>query len=125
MIVKREYPSYGHLLECGDTTIPEQFFKRGVIAASHNHHFLGDIGRWFMTRVAGLYVVDSTHVEIRPDFINSLSRAQASYELPAGRIEVCWEKKDSGYEVLVCCPENIACKAILPDGYNVVYRIQR
>lgn len=123
MIIKREYPSYGHMLECGDTAIPEHFPKLGEIGSSHNHHFLGDIGRWFMTRVAGLYVVDSTHVEIRPDFINSLSQAQASYELPAGRVEVRWEKTDGAYEVKVRCPEGVACEAKLPAGCNVMYRV--
>ncbi len=107
MITKKEYPSYGYLLACGDTALPERIVPPGENNDSHNHHFLGDIARWFMTRVAGLYVVDDTHVKIRPDFISSLTWARAYYELPAGRVEVSWEKKGDTYEMKVSCPEGV------------------
>lgn len=109
MITKKEYPSYGYLLACGDTAIPEKILPPGENEDSHNHHFLGDIARWFMTRVVGLYVVDDTHVRIRPDFISSLTWARACYELPAGRVEVSWEKKEEVYEVKVSCPKGVEC----------------
>ncbi len=115
MITKKEYPSYGYFLECGETTLPESFVRKGVLeGASHNHHFQGDIGRWFMTRVAGLYVVDATHVEIRPDFISGLTYAKAHYDLPAGRVEVYWEKVGESYQVKVSCAEGIEYKTFFP-----------
>lgn len=114
MITKKEYPSYGHMIVCGDTAMTETFLRQGEIGSSHNHHFLGDIARWFMTRVAGLYIADDTHVEIRPDYISSLTFADAYYELPAGKVSVHWEKKGDIYELKVSCPEAVDCKLVLP-----------
>ena len=64
MITKKEYPSYGHLIENGETALVEQFMPDGVSCGSHNHHFLGDIGRWFICRLAGLRVIDAQTVEM-------------------------------------------------------------
>ncbi len=118
MITKKEYPSYGYLLDCEDTAMPERIVPPGENDDSHNHHFMGDIARWFMTRVAGLYVADDTHVKIRPDFISSLTFARAYYELPAGRVEVSWEKKGDFYEVKVSCPKGVEC-VLEKTGKNV------
>lgn len=118
MITKKEYPSYGHMLVCGDTSIPEKFLRQGEIGTSHNHHFLGDIGRWFMARVAGICVVDASHVEIRPDYISTLTEAKAYYELPAGKVSVSWEKKEDIYELQVVCPAGVDCKLVLPKGHQ-------
>lgn len=121
MIIRKEYPSYGHLLECGETALPESFLRKGEIRGwSHNHHFLGDIGRWFMTRVAGLTVVDATHVEIRPDFISGLTYAKAHYDLPAGRVEVSWEKKETEYVVKISCPKEVDHKLTLHAEWSKV-----
>lgn len=116
MITKREFPSYGFLLECGETALTEQFMLPEEMESSHNHHFLGDIGRWFMTRVAGIHVIDAAHVEIKPDFIGALTYAQAYYELPAGKVEVRWERKADFCEVRISHPEGIVCTAVLPEG---------
>lgn len=123
MITKKEYPSYGHFLVCGDTAIPERFLPAGERGDSHNHHFLGDIARWFMARVAGIYVVDAEHVEIRPDFISTLTHANAGYELPKGKVTVHWERKNDGYEIEVSCAKGIECKFVLPEGHktNVIF----
>ena len=118
MITKREYPSYGYLLDCGETAMPERFLRKEEMEGSHNHHFLGDISRWFMTRVAGINVIDASHVEIKPDFISALTYAQAYYELPAGKVEVRWEKKEAVYEVQISHAAGIACTAVLPEGYK-------
>ncbi|MBE7015499.1 MAG: hypothetical protein E7417_01585, partial [Ruminococcaceae bacterium] len=48
MITKKEFPSYAHWIDMGETTMLEQFMPDGENCGSHNHHFLGDIGRWFI-----------------------------------------------------------------------------
>ena len=125
MITRRDYPSYGHLLDIGETAMPERFMPDGETDFSHNHHFLGDIARWFLARVAGLYVTDAGHVEIRPDFISGLSYAAAWYELPGGRVETLWKRKENGYEVTVFCPEAVECRLALPAGYEIKVRIEK
>ena len=125
MITRRDYPSYGHLLDIGETAIPERFMPDGETDFSHNHHFLGDIARWFLERVAGICVTDEGHVEIRPDFIPGLSYAAAWYELPGGRVRTRWEKKEDGYEVTVSCPETVECRLALPAGYQTRVRFEK
>lgn len=126
MITKKEYPSYAHVIECGDTTFTEAFHVKGKKprGSSRNHHFQVDISRWFMTRVAGLDVADSTHVEIKPDYLKELTNASAHYDLPAGRVSVAWEKKDDAYALQVSCPKAVACKFVLPEGVetHIVYQ---
>lgn len=124
MITKKEYPSYGHMIVCGETTITETFLQQGVRRrASHNHHFMVDISRWFMARVAGLYIADSKHIEICPDYISSLDYAEAYYELPDGNVSVRWEKGDGEYKLIVECPEDVAYKLVLPKNRKTVVTI--
>lgn len=112
----------GHLIEYGKNTLPESFLHEGEIGVwSHNHHFLGDIFRWFITRVAGLYIVDSRHIEIRPDIISKLTNAKAHYELPDGKVEVMWEKKENEYILKISCPEAVEYKL---DLQNVLKKCQ-
>ena len=104
MITKSGYPSYGHLIELGETTLPEQFMPDGVNCGSHNHHFMGDIANWFVSKIAGLKIVDSETVEICPNFISQLEFASASYELPKGIVSVKWERKGKEIELTIDCP---------------------
>ncbi len=117
MITKKEYPSYGYLIEIGETTLPEWFRSDNPRRGSHNHHFFGDIGRWFITEVAGLDVVDSKTIQIKPNFIEKLRFAEAYCELPSGRVFVKWEKTDDGIRLSVDCPKDIRYEVVLPPGY--------
>lgn len=97
MITRKEFPSYTQLIDMGHTAMIEQFrFEEdGVtIRSSHNHHFLGDINRWFTYSIAGLRPVSADKVVICPDFISSIDSASASYKLPAGEACVSWERKN-------------------------------
>ena len=97
MITRKEFPSYTQLIDMGHTAMIEQFryASDGVtITSSHNHHFLGDINRWFTHRIAGLRPVSADTVVICPDFITSIDSACASYKLPAGEAAVSWERRN-------------------------------
>jgi len=118
MITQKNYPSYGHMLLCGDTTIPENFLRIGEIGDSHNHHFLGDIGRWFMTKVAGLDVINDSYIIVRPEFISTLTYAKAYHILPAGKIAVSWEQKGDIYEIHIMCPDSVKYELELQEGYK-------
>lgn len=95
MICKREYPSYGYLLDKGFTTLPESFPKDYTNAeTSFNHHFFGDISHWFVRHVAGINILNDKIV-IKPNFIKKLDFAKASYELSDGSVlKVSWERRD-------------------------------
>ena len=116
MITKKEYPSYGHILELGETALPEHFMPDGAPCESHNHHFLGDIARWFIREIAGLRVESSKKVALRPDLSLPISHSEAYYELPDGRVSVSWKKLDGGISVEYTCPEGVECILSFPEN---------
>ena len=117
MITKKEFPSYGHLIEIGETSLPERFMPDGAPLDSHNHHFFGDIARWFIREVAGLRVENHKTVVIKPDFMKPITSAEAYYELPAGRVSVKWETEANGrIRLEYACPEGVDVSVILPEG---------
>ena len=117
MITKKEFPSYGHLIEIGETSLPERFMPDGAPLDSHNHHFFGDIARWFIREIAGLRVENYKTVVIKPDFMRSITSAQAYYELPTGRVCVKWESEANGkIRLEYTCPEGVDVSVILPEG---------
>lgn len=117
MITKKEFPSYGHLIEIGETSLPERFMPDGAPLDSHNHHFFGDIARWFIREIAGLRVENYRTVVIKPDLTLPITSAQAYYELPSGRVSVKWETEDDGrLRLEYSCPREVACEVVLPSG---------
>ncbi len=123
MITKKEYPSYGHLIDLGETALPERFMPDGAPLDSHNHHFFGDIARWFIREIAGLKVENDRTVRINPRAIGEITSAEAYYELPSGRVSVKWQTDAEGVMQLeYTCPEGVACDLQLPKTANVKRR---
>ena len=54
--------------------------------------------------------MDSSHVVIRPEFIESLSYVRASHCLPAGKISVSWRRENGRIHLAVDCPEGVVCQ---------------
>lgn len=96
MITKPDYPSYACLIGRGETSVVEAIRPDTMDCGSHNHHFLCDYARWFVNCVAGLRVIDSRTVEVKPSYISSLNYAEAYCDLPAGRVTVRWERLPDG-----------------------------
>ena len=117
MITKKEYPSYANLIERGETTMVEQFMPVGKDNDSHNHHFMGDIARWFINHIAGLNIIDSKNILIKPQFISDIDYAKASYELPLGTVSVSWEREDGEIILDFSCPNGVQYKIELPKEY--------
>ena len=112
LIMQKGYPSYRHLLDIGETALVEQFVPDGASCGSHNHHFLGDVARWFTTAIAGLNVIDSKTAVIKPCYINEINSASAYYDFPAGRVSVEWNRNDNGIELTVNCCDGVDCDVI-------------
>ncbi len=111
MITREDYPSYGMFVRRGFTALPEDFLPedRADSPNSLNHHFFGDITSWFIQKVVGICVNpdgDSPNsFTIRPDFIPSLSFAEAFYDAPCGRVEVKWQREGERILLNVNAPD--------------------
>ncbi len=121
MIMKDAFPSYAYYINQGMTTLPEAFVADLEHCGSQNHHFLGDTNHWFMRHVVGINVNptgdDANNIVIKPNFINDLTFAEGSYEAPAGKIFVRWERDGENVNISVKCDEGIKCEIRLPSGY--------
>lgn len=128
LITRREYPSYGCILNRDATTLPEQIEPDGVPCGSLNHHFLGDYKHWYIRQIAGINVNpahnDANTVMIRPHFINSLNYASGYHILPGGRVDVKWERTGKN-EILLNVKKtgdinlhiSLTAECVITDGY--------
>lgn len=110
LVTRADFPSYRHWIDSGETSLAEMFLEKYEDRASHNHHMFGDIARWFTTALAGLQPIDAQTVKIAPCPVDALSRAQAYYDFPAGRVDIRWErdpKKPNLIELSVKAPAEI------------------
>ena len=128
LICRRTYPSYGYLLETGDTTVVEKLTSPGVSPGSHNHHFLGDYKHWFMRTILDINVnpteSNPNTMVISPYFIKKLDHAEGWHKLPAGRVDIAWKRTAADeVELTLKCEKGVkAYLSLLPeyvitDGY--------
>jgi alpha-L-rhamnosidase len=115
MQMRSEYPSYTYWVSGGETAMPEHFALENQ-ASSHNHHFMGDVARFYIAWIAGLHIKSPTEVELHPRFVGGLTEAESYYELPLGRVSVSWKKDGDVYRVKAKIPAGVSYTADLPDG---------
>ena len=122
MIAKPEYPSYRHLIDRGETGLPERFMPDNEPEDSHfdshNHHFFGDIARWFMREVAGLKIESRDVVTISPNPPQGIRYAEAFYELPLGTVSVAWKEANGKKQLTYRCPPGVKLTLALPQGWE-------
>ncbi len=95
MITHEGFPSYRYWVDKGETTLLEWFFPYDdFYTQSKNHHFLGDILNWFMTKLGGLRVENSQTVTVSPCYIEKLTWCKTSHKLPKGEIKIEWQKQN-------------------------------
>ncbi len=100
LATQESYPSWGHTIANGATTIWERW--EHVTSAeesgmnSHNHPMYGSITGWFYSRLAGIRPLASgpgfSRFEVRPSFPRGLAHVAASVETPRGRVSVAWQQ---------------------------------
>ena len=117
MITKPEFPSFGYLVQIGETTFPEALYPKNNsegYPTSHNHHLFCNIARFFLEDIAGLKITGERSLTVAPHFIGSLTWAEAEHWLPAGRVFVRWQREDGQIRLTVKCPAAVCCTLNLP-----------
>ncbi len=113
---------YGYWMIHGATSLWECFPDLAVgTDGSKNHHFMGDISSLFIQEFAGLkpnprFEGPNTY-EISPQFVSGLQWAEAYYHAPCGKIDLRWERTESGVALHVSAPKETKGRLILPRGY--------
>lgn len=110
------FPSWGHWLSQGATTLWEQWDGEG----SHNHHMFSDISAWFYQGLAGILPdvkqPGFQHVVFKPQFVPGLEYVEARHESLYGPIGCHWQRAGSRLTVAVTVPPNSHGTLILPSG---------
>ena len=116
-----EFPSYGYWLECGATSLWENFFP-GDVADSRNHHFWGDISHFFIRQLAGIRLNptgrDVNRLDIMPRFVASLDRAEGWHLAPAGEIRSAWVREGDLIRLELQIPEGMTGRILPEPGYS-------
>lgn len=123
LITSTSRSCYGYWMTHGATALWECFPDLTVgTEGSKNHHFMGDISSLFIQEFAGLKpnpaFEGADTYEISPQFAADLQWAKAYYYAPCGKIDVLWEKTESGIVLRVSAPREAKGKLILPKGYT-------
>lgn len=120
----KKYPSWGYMAEQGATTIWELWNGNTANPEmnSGNHvMLLGDLIPWCYENLAGIRSsreeVGFKHIVLRPDFgVQELSKVDASYMTPYGKVVSKWTKTPMQLEWDIIIPANSTAEVYLPDG---------
>lgn len=142
MILRPDFPSYGYLYERGATSLPENLHLRE--GDSLNHQMWSDVARWLIRTLPGIRYnprvgsrpfgiagerisdvtgapvkpcVHGAEADICPNFIESVTWAEGSYDAPEGEIRVRWERQDGEIRLNVAVPEILTGCIRLPKGW--------
>ena len=118
---------FGYWIKNGATSMWESFHNLDLNGdmpygiSSRNHHFLGDIGGWFIEDIAGLKpnpdATDVTYFKIAPQFANVVDCASAYYDSVCGRLEVKWQRLGDKVELSLTVPNGLKGTVEVPTGY--------
>lgn len=123
IITSKESSCYGYWVENGATSLWESWTPVDAPTVnSRNHHFFGDISRWFIQYLAGIKpnptAADISHFEISPEFVEALSYAKGEYISPFGKIAAHWKRENGKIALSVTLPPNTRGEIVLRGGYQ-------
>lgn len=120
LAVQTSYPSWGHMILKGATTIWERWDtdKQGPDMNSRNHFAFGTVARWFYEAAAGInldpQVPGFKRFIVRPVVVGDLTWAKATYPSMYGQIRSEWKRTDKGLTLEVTIPANTTAKVYVP-----------
>ncbi len=117
---QRTFPSWGFMLEEGETTLRETW-KNSDNIYSHNHPMFGSVGAWFYERVVGFRpdenAVGFDKITIRPGLFGDLKYADGRYLSVRGLVWVSWRiRHDGKYDVNLQIPVGMTATLQLPTS---------
>ena len=116
MVSKRDYPSWGYMLDQGATTIWEDW-SGGM---SHIHDTLISVGSWFIQGMGGIRIDEKSpgfrHFFIKPGVVGDLTFARARYRSPYGTIVSNWRLERGVLHLDVTVPPGTTATVHVPTS---------
>ena len=127
LIAKKDYPSWGYMLENGATTVWERwngYTKENGFEDpemnSFNHYSLGSCVEWLYSYVLGIKLADDTdEVTVKPTISDKLAFAKGRTRVKGGKIFVCWECKGTSITLKVAADDGVKYR-VNTEGYKVL-----
>lgn len=127
---RNDVPGYGFQLAKGATSLTESW--PALENVSNNHLMLGHLMEWFYSGLGGIGQSDNSvaykEITIKPNMIEGLSHADASYDSSYGQIKCNWNRQDDAMTCLIVIPvnttaiitfENASYKVVSESGRNI------
>ena len=116
MVNQTDRPSWGAMVNSGDASIWEHWFKEAVYSRCHTG--VGSIGEWFLNGLAGIQYDPAQpgfqRAVLRPFIPPDMEHLAASSDSVHGKISVRWRKKDGVLSLEVSIPPNTTATLFLP-----------
>ena len=114
LLLNREYPSWGYLIDHGATTTWERWngdkMRDDPSMNSYNHYAYGAVAEWMYRYAAGVDTVASDPgfhtIYLHPQFDARLGHLDFAYETPYGKVHSTWTVKGSAVSWTVTVPPN-------------------
>jgi len=114
----RDFPSWGHMLENGATTLWEHWaFSDNTY--SHNHPMFGSVSQWFFNWLGGIQpapeAVGFDRIVIRPQIVGDLEWVRCRYDSIRGPVVSNWRRDKKKLYLEVTIPANATATVVLPN----------
>lgn len=121
---QNSYPSFGHLIERGATTLWECWGEDGHNgthgARSLSHPFMGGYDNWFYNTLAGIRIDPENpgfkHVFLEPHPVADLEWVRCHYDCHFGRVESNWNIENGAFVWDIVIPEGTHATVRFPHG---------
>lgn len=123
LLLNTKFPSWGHHIENGATTIWERWdgfsYEKGFhkdSTNSLNHYAYGSVGEWLYSNIAGIQNGGNAFKEIiiAPQIGGGLTYANTEYHSIRGKITSSWKLENDSLEMEVEIPPNTEATVIIP-----------
>jgi hypothetical protein len=109
-------PGYGYQLAQGATALTEAW--AGNRGSSQNHFMLGQINEWFYHDLVGISpdvnAPGFKNIIIRPQPVDGVNWAKATYQSPKGEVLVSWKKESGRFILELNIPAGATATVIMP-----------
>lgn len=126
IILQKDYPSFGYMIEYGATTIWELWNGNTADPAmnSGNHvMLLGDVLVWMYGNLAGIRQSSKSRAYKELDMYlsmpNELDQVKATHTTPYGTVSSEWKRTKEGIIWNVDIPANTTARIHIPNGYTI------
>jgi alpha-L-rhamnosidase len=118
LATRKEFPSWGHMLENGATSLWETW-KQSENTFSHNHPMFGSISAWFYRHLGGIHIADDAvaadRLIICPKPVGDLSWVKCSHQTIRGAVISNWKVGNDQSEYEIVIPPDTRAVIQLPE----------